>query len=246
MKISVAVELKNDYQYTDYSYSYYGDTKHIYTMIGDDGKVYVWKTGSFLSLAVPYTGEDGRHNFEDRKGNPIDYLPINRGDKFIITATVKGESEYKGQPQTELSRVKVVERTFKAKTPEEIEAERVAEEELLRNKQVESLSGDDFMWRMPYKQYKEHYADCETLCGSYECNRSGKTIVVIIREGRLVASGVRGRHYKGFVFAFVYEGKKTQMTFRAISEATALKQLNKSFKGATDVECIKVYNYFSA
>lgn len=249
-RVQIAVEMKGVYSYEAPAYGYGYETRYIYTMLGEDGKTYVWKTTAFMTVDVPYTGKPGGHYWEDRKGNPVDKLPINKGDKIVIKATIKGEDEYNGQPQTELTRVVVVERTFKAKTPEEIEAERKAANEAKKQEQLDSICGGDFIWKMPYKQYKEHYSDCETVVDSFkpasDYGRIPATVEVIVREGRLKASGVRGKHYRGFMFSFVYNGKETRQTFRAVSEETALKQLNKYFKGATDVECVHIYQYFSA
>ena len=44
--------------------------------------------------------------------------------------------------------------------------------------------------RMLYRRYKTAYADCQTVPGTYD--KATKTIVVIIPEGRMRKSGVRG------------------------------------------------------
>ena len=89
------------------SFGYGMETVHIYKISAEDGKVYVWKTTSAMVMEIPYTGKEGYHNFEDRKGNPIDYTLPNKGDTVTVTASIKGESEYKGEKQTEIQRVKV-------------------------------------------------------------------------------------------------------------------------------------------
>ena len=40
---------------------------------------------------------------------------------------------------------------------------------------------------MLYRRYKQHYSDCETVADSY--NKSLKTIVVLIPDGRVKSSG---------------------------------------------------------
>lgn len=235
----VTVTLNGVYQYTAPAFGYGYETRNIYTMSSDDGVVYVWKTTAPLNIQVPYTGKKGWHNFEDRKGNPIDYEPINKGDRIVISATIKGESEYNWQPQTELTRVSVKERIFKAKTPEEIEAERKAEQEASRQEQLDTLGEGDFVWKMPYKQYKEHYNDCETVVGSFEKTRYGSTIQVIVRRGRLVPSGVRGEHYSGY--EFTVDGKT--ICYRAVSEDNAERRCRKDFPEAKSIECTKIYRY---
>lgn len=240
------VTLTGVYQYSAPSYSGYGyETRYIYTMTADDGTVYVWKTTAFMSVQVPYTGKEGMHNFEDRKGNPIDYAPVNKGDRIVISASIKGDGEYNGQPQTELTRVSVKEILSKGKTKEEIEAEREAERKAKRQEQLDTLGDGDFIWRMPYKQYKERYADCETVIGSYEkTNYYPATIQVIIRRGRLVPSGVRGQHYSGYEF-FVYleDGSKIRTCYRAVSEDNAQKRCEKDYPEAKEIVGGKIFHY---
>lgn len=242
-RITVKVEMKGIYSYQAPAYGYGYETRYIYNMVAEDGTVYVWKTSSSMSIEVPYTGKPGCHNFEDRKGNPIDYQSVNKGDVITITATVKGQGEYKGQPQTELTRVKVTGIETKAQTPEQIKAEQEERVQLKKQEQLDSLEDGDFVWNMPYRQYKEHYSDCETLAGSFEKNDFGSTITVIIRDGRLKASGVRGGHYSGYEFFFEENGKKTRVCYRAISEETALKRLYREFKDAQNVTPGKIYMY---
>lgn len=237
-KINVIVTMSNIYSYEAPAYGYGYETRYIYSMKSEDGTVYVWKTTSFMTEKV--LDENGWEI--DSKGRKWAYRKINKGDVIRIAASVKGHGEYKGQPQTELTRVSVKERTFKAKTWEEIQAERKAEQEARKAEQIASLKDGDILWEMPYKQYKEHYEDCETLEGSFTRHPNmPATIGVIIREGRLKASGVRGKHYSGYEFLFNEDGRRVRCTFRAVSEETALKQLHKAFKNATDIEAGKIY-----
>lgn len=241
----VPVELTGVYQYEAPSFGYGWETRYIYTMTADDGTVYVWKTTSFMTIQVPYTGKPGMHNFEDKKGNPVDYSQINKGDKIVISASVKGEGEYNGQPQTVLTRVSVKERLTKAKTKEEIEAEREAERKAKRQEQMNSLGDGDFVWRMPYKQYKEHYSDCETVFGSYEKHDyRPATIEVIVRNGRLVPSGVRGQHYSGYEFFVNYaDGTKVRTCYRAVCEDNAQRRCEKDYPDAKEIVAGKIYHY---
>ena len=48
--------------------------------------------------------------------------------------------------------------------------------------------------RMRYAQYKKHYADCKTVPGSYD--KADRTIEVLLPEGRVKPSGVRGEHFR--------------------------------------------------
>lgn len=239
-KINAVVTMKNIYSYEAPAYGYGYETRYIYTMESEDGTCYVWKTTAYM--AEKFLDENGWDI--DSTGRKWNYSPINKGDVIRITASIKGQSEYKGQPQTELTRVKLVERTFKAKTWEEIQAEREAEKQAKKEEQLASIQGGDMLWEMPYKQYKEHYSDCETLEGSFKRTEAGvATIGVIIREGRLKASGVRGKHYSGYEFYFNENGKRVRCTFRAVSEENALKQLHKEFKDATEIKAGKIYRY---
>lgn len=238
-RINLTVTMNGIYSYEAPQYGAYwkSETRYIYNMADENGKVYVWKTTKFMceKFLDPVEGWD-----IDANGNKWNYSKINKGDIIEITATVKGESEYKGQPQTELTRVTVVKRTFKAKTWEEIQAERKAEREAQAQEQRNSLQGEDFIWRMPYKQYKEHYSDCETVLDSFERNMyDGATIAVIIREGRLKASGVRGKHYSGYRLVNE-EGER--VVYRAISEETAIKHADRDFPFHVWT-CDYIYNY---
>ena len=79
--------------------------------------------------------------------------------------------------------------------------------------------------RMKYKQYKEHYSDCETVYGSYD--KATKTIEVEIPEGRMKTSGVRGKSYGYYHFNGVEHGtnRNVQITIKAVSVGNAIKKL---------------------
>lgn len=239
-RIEATVTMTNIYEYEAPAFGYGYETRYIYTMTAEDGTVYVWKTTAFMTLKV----EDPDGWEIDRKGRRWNYLKINSGDIIKIAASIKGESEYKGQPQTELTRVKVIERTFKAETPEERAARIEKERKAKAQEQRDSLIGQDFIWTMPYKQFKEHYADCETVEGSFERHRNRPcTIAVIIREGRLKASGVRGEHYSGYSFLVTDNGEKVRVVYRAVNEENAEKRCKKDFPAATEISLDNIYHY---
>ena len=237
-RITLTIEMKNIYSYERPAYGYGTETAYIYSMEGTDGKACVWKTTTYFGFEVE--DPDGWIT-KEKKGKEIVYRfdAVNKGDKLVITAGVKGESEYKGQKQIELTRVKVKERLFKGKTREELQAEYEAEKARKKQEQLDSITEKDVVWNMPYKQYKEHYSDCETVIDSFE-NRGGlKYITVIIREGRLKESGTRGRRYHSFLYSFEYEGKKTEEYFKAICEETAEKQIRRKYRGAENITMLE-------
>ena len=51
--------------------------------------------------------------------------------------------------------------------------------------------------KMKYRDYKQHYADCDNL-GDYD--KSRKTITVLVPDGRMKASGVRGKSFHYYEF----------------------------------------------
>ena len=238
-RINITVTMKGIYSYEAPAYGYGTETRYIYNMVDENGKVYVWKTTCFMIIDIKCNKND--LCYKHTKDGKNWYRPekINKGDVIEISATVKGESEYKGQPQTEVNRVKVVNRIFKAKTWEEIVAEREAEKKAHELEQRNSLQGEDFIWKMPYRQYKEHYADCETVENSFVRDHGVALIEVIVREGRLKASGVRGEHYSGY--SLVNENGE-RIVYRAVKEENALKRAKQDFPNNEWV-CDKIYTY---
>ena len=221
-RISVEVTLVGEYEFTSFAFSYYGTTSYIYTMKDEDENVFIWKTTSTMSISL---------NKEDSQW----YFP-HKGDKLRIRGTIKEHGEYKGTPQTVLNRCKyeLIECTPTKEEREELEAQ----------KQRESLAEGDHIWRMPYKQYKDHYSDCETVKGSYEFDEQrGSFIEVIIRAGRLKNSGVRGEHFSGYQFR-TDDGKL--ICYRAVSEGNARKQMKKDFPQSDESwECVQIFRYAS-
>lgn len=178
-RITVQVSLKCEFNYEKPSFSGWGYDNHtIYIMEDAEGNVFKWDTTSALGIDS-FDGE-----FHVFKG-------VNRNDKFTMKATIKDHKEYKGTPQTVVNRVKVISIDEVAETYEE-KVERINKEKM------DSLQEGDRIIRMPYKQYKEHYDDCETFMNSYD-DKFG-TIKVIIRKGRMKNSGVRGEHFSRFRF----------------------------------------------
>ena len=214
------VILVNRYDYDSY-YGYRTISKSIYTMKDAEGNIFVWNTASIMSVNLDDSGER--------------WYPIRKGDKILITGTIKEHSTYKGEAQTKLSRVKV-ELIEKAKTKEELQEEKAKE-------QLASLNGEDFIWTMPYKQYKEHYSDCETVSGSFVSadQYHPAMITVIVREGRLKKSGVRGKRFSGYQMENEL-GLKT--TYRAVCEENALKRVRKDFP-EHEWKCVHIFDYRS-
>lgn len=223
-RIKTQVTLTGDYEYQT-RFGWLTQYHHIYTMVDSEEHVLVWRTTSIMG----YEADEAWHS-------------INRGDIIKISATVKEHGEYKGQEQTEVQRLKVLERVFKAQTPEERAEAKRLEREAKKQEQLDSIREGDYIWRMPYRQFKEHYADCETVIDSYQkVPRGTDTIEVIIRSDRLKASGVRGKHFSGYCLENE-EGKRC--TYRAVSEENAIRQALKEFPEHT-WECVKIYHYNS-
>lgn len=79
---------------------------------------------------------------------------------------------------------------------------------------------------MTYRQYKTSYADCKNL-GDY--NPITKMITVIIPDGRMKKSGVRGERFcTVWLMVSVDGGKPFEQGFRAISHENAIKQAKKA------------------
>lgn len=90
--------------------------------------------------------------------------------------------------------------------------------------------------RMRYSQYKRHYSDCSTVPGTY--NKASKTIEVIVPEGRMKASGVRGQSFRGYeLWMLDQAGKAHFCLYRAVSEENAMKQHMKACKASGWVPC---------
>jgi len=208
-RIECDLTLKAEYYYKK-TYGFSTTNYTIYKFVDADGEVLVWNTSSILG--IEFWDEKGHYQFDG----------VHKGDSCRLKGTVKALGEYKGEPQVELTRCKAISITHK---PVELTKEELEEQK--RGEQLASIVDGDLVWNMPYRQYKEHYADCETLAGSFVRHRNGdKFITVIIRKGRLVNSGVRGEHFKGY--ELINENNGT-ICYRAVSLDNALKRASKEF-----------------
>ena len=123
-RIKMTGVLTGDYSFERVPFCGYGkETVNIYKIEGEDGKVYVWKTTGILSK-TEYTPEhqwvEGwGWTWQDMKERNYYHIFIPKGSKIVFSASVKGETEYKGEPQTEISRVKVEEILFRAESEAE-------------------------------------------------------------------------------------------------------------------------------
>lgn len=224
-KITVEVTYKKRCEYTTH-YTFYGETHNVFRLEDESGNCIIWNTTGWLE-DKKFVNEDGMCKI------------ITEGSRLLLTATVKEHSEYKGTKQTVISRprFKLIEL---AKTQDEIRQEKI-------EAQKATIGENDFVWEMPYRQYKEHYSDCETIFDSFDRHEdrhgnclSDPTIKVIIREGRLKKSGVRGEHYSGYEFT---ADDGTKVCKRAISEETALKRIRKEYPNIKNWELTQIYNY---
>lgn len=218
-RITITATLKGVYRYECPSYNGWSTDYHtIYIFEDAEGNQLKWDTTGSLALDTKQ---------EDKYGNRI-YKGINEGDIISLKATVKDHKEYKGTKQTILNRVTVQSIILQAETYEE-KMERLEREKAEKKQaQLDSIKGGDFIWKMPYKQYKEHYSDCETIIDSFDRTNGNSTIKVIIREGRLKNSGIRGKKFYRFTFKIDGIGVDT---FKAVSLENAEKQCKKAYKG---------------
>ena len=241
-RIKVTGVLTKDITFERPAYAGYGrmETVHIFKITGQDGTVYVWKTatGSLgMEVEAPWETRDNVFYHDERKHVAILWDGVDKGDTFTFTASVKGVSEYRGEEQTEIQRVKVVEIIDRP-------AKRAAEEKAAKKRaQLDSIGENDLVWTMPYRQFKAHYSDCETIIDSYKeyvqeyghrYEYSPATIKVIIRDGRLKNSGVRGKHFDTYWIEFTLNGDHTHCeSFRAVCVENAIEQAKKRHPDGT-------------
>ena len=203
-KVNVTVTLTNIFKFEVPGFGYYArtTTKRIYKFVDAEGCVLVWKTTGYLSIS-------------DKVPEP------NKGAVVTISGKVKGFSNYKGEDQTELERVKLVKVVTDTETL--VEASK-------GTKNTVEIKDTDKVVEMPYSNYKNHYADCKTVPGSYKIGDGYQPpmIKVIIPEGRMKKSGVRGEHFNGYEL-INEEGKK--VTYCAVSVENAIKRANKEHPG---------------
>ena len=192
------------------------------------------------------------HEFVDENGNVFVWystasIEAREGDTVKVRGTIKKHAEYTPKEnvifdegntrcyedskivvkQTILTRCKV--ETIATPEPEEPQQE------------PEEINGA--VYHMPYRQYKDHYADCKTVAGSY--NENTHEIDVIIPEGRMKKSGVRGEHYAGYEMEWTdsTDGKTYKTCYRAIDADHAEKHLLRDYKTATNITFSRIYFY---
>ena len=188
----------------------YNRSFNIYTMEDADGNVIVWKSSSIMMV--------------DEGPNYTPYF-IKRGDKLSITATVKDHKVYKDANQTVILRPKY-----------KVLVKALTREEYLDMKAQEllaTLQEGDYTWEIPFKQYKQHYSDCETIPGSFKPGTEYQPkalITIIVRKGRMKNSGVRGEKFGYYTFRNEL-GK--EITYKAVSEENATNRVNKENPGHT-------------
>ena len=158
-KVELKVKMNGIYSFEIPSYRGYGyDTKYIYNMSSEDGKVYVWKTT--CEMWLPYGSER---------------MLAQEEDVIRIVGFLKGEQEYKGVKQTLLCDVKCKEVFEYGRSWEERKAQK-------RQKQIESMGLGDRIVEVTYREYKQKFSDCETLENSFE-RRNGVAYISIIKKG---------------------------------------------------------------
>ena len=211
--IKEKIEIKAIYEKTFNFMSCYGE-QHVHKFTDTNGNVLVWKT----------------QNLKENSGKNRELIP--EGSKVTIKATIKNYQEYKGEAQTVIIRCKfdIIE---KAATKKEKQTEK-------KKEQVASLQDGDQIITMTYKNYKEHYADCETVAGSFSKDNGRATIDIIVRASRMVASGVRGQRFSTYVFLNKLTKKK--ICFYAVCEENALKQAKKEGYDTNNLKCVQIFN----
>lgn len=170
-KLIKRIEMDNPFSYSKW------DVIYLNVFADADGYKYIWKTST-----TPI--------FE--KSNVF-----RCGNTFTFDATFKERKEYKGEIETVVTRCKnfVLVDEYKPVPKKRITAE----------EQLATLKDGDTVIRMAYARYKKHYSDCETVVDSFETlygwdGIERKVIKVIIRDGRMVASGTRGKEFAYYRF----------------------------------------------
>ena len=177
-RIKITGVLTGDYSFERPAFGYGTETVTIYKIAGEDGKMYVWKTTGCLGMNVEVPFETrGAILYDSDKRKAWVWESPERGDTVKITAAIKCESEYKGEPQTEIQRVKVSEIIRKPEEPKKPVRE------------IAPIQDGDRIIEMPYKQFKDHYSDCETVPGSFrrDEHNGNSYIEVVVRAGRMKA-----------------------------------------------------------
>ena len=239
--MTVTVTDRFSYKAPCYGAPWKNETHYIWKMLDDAGNVFVWKTTSLLGKDVRIP--DPKRP-DDRDYDRWDYVVAHKGDIVKIAYSIKSITDYKGEQQTVLTRVKLVDKLFDAEAEREArrkarEAEKAARKEALLN----SVGDGDEIITMDYARYKAHYADCETVPDSYkdylDCRgvrMKDPTIDVIVRAGRMKASGVRGKNFRTYYVAFTIDGAPKCVGYYAVSYENAEKRCRKEFPNGTGFE----------
>ena len=198
------------------SYDTQFGTTYIYLFDDDHGNTVAWKTSTIIKIEG--LNENGASTY------------IRKGDVIKVKATVKAHEEYKGEKQTAVTRLKVLELVSKH--------QELTDEQKKEN-QMATLEDGDRVVRMPYRQYKDHYADCETLAGTYKEIHGTGSIEVIIRDGRMKPSGVRGQHFSGYEFK---NEDGLTVCYCAVSCENAQRRAEKEYPECK-WELSQIYNY---
>ena len=248
-RIEMVVTMTADFTYEApcYGAPWRNETRHIYKMTGEDGRVFVWKTSSSMGKFVRVPDLKVA-NFTDKDGCPMVWHKAHKGDIIRIKATEGSTGTYKGEIETEISRVTVLDWIFKTETEDEKRARIASEKAAAKKALLDSVKDGDEIITMTYARFKKHYADCETVPDSFRYDktedgwRKGDGIIdVIVRAGRMKNSGVRGEHFKTYWVRFVdTDGIEKSQGYYAVSYGNAEKRCMKDYPGATGFEFDRV------
>ena len=157
-KITVDVTIKRICGYsTRYGYV------NVYVCHDDFDNIFVWKTSKTLCVYDDY--------------NEVYYIKVR--DKVRLTGVLKEHNTYKDEEQNVLTRCEYA-LIEKGPSKEEIDAIKAEEQK------ASVIASLDEIREVSYREYKEKYSDCETLCGSFHRNDYGRAfITVIIRDVNL-------------------------------------------------------------
>lgn len=168
VKIRAELEVVKIYEYVGEPYSYYDSgVRRLYVFKDDDGQEYVYTTSKNFLVAG---------HFEDvnRAEDWVIDWAVHVGGRIMLKGSVKGEREYNGKSQIQLTRCKVLSVLDEGPSPEELH-------EIKKQEQRNSIRVQDNVIRVSYKEYKEKYDKCETVIDSFERTPKGCFIDVIIR-----------------------------------------------------------------
>ena len=212
-KVTLELTLVGQYYYmSQFAPRGYSPLEHtIYKMLDDEGNIFIWDTASSF-LGFRYTdGPDGNDVYE----------VVERGDKFLLSATIKAHKEYKGDKQTILTRchlIDIIEVPVKL-TKEEIEAQK-------REEIVDSLNNGDKICSLGYKQYKEQFENCERVPGSFRRVGGYAFISVVLRNGAELPEKVNNKKASDFNFK---DEEGRQVTYYANNNEFAQNSISADF-----------------